>query len=330
MQFDQLKRREFITLLGAAAWPIATRAQQPAMPVIGFLNSGSAAQFAHLAAASRKGLSEAGYTEGQNVAIEYRWADGNYDRLPALAADLVRRQVSVIVATGGEPPASAAKRATHTIPIVFVASDDPVALGLVASFNEPGGNATGMSILPHATATKRWDLLHDLVPGASPIAYLAKPDSLSSQLELKTLQPIWHSLGQRVNILNVSNEHDLDTAFTRLVELRTSALFVPAEALFTTRRDQIVALAARHSVPAIYPFREFVAAGGLMSYGASLATAYRLSGVYAGRILKGERPANLPVLQPTRFEFVINLNTAKMLGLDIPLKLHAFADEVIE
>jgi putative ABC transport system substrate-binding protein len=187
-----------------------------------------------------------------------------------------------------------------------------------------------VSILPYATATKRWELLHDLVPSASPIAYLAKPDSLSSQLELKALQPIWASLAQQVNILNVSNEREIDTAFTRLVELRSGALFIPAEALLTARRDQIVTLAARHSVPAIYPFREFVAAGGLMSYGASLATSYRLTGVYAGRILKGEKPADLPVLQPTRFEFVINLKTAKMLGLDIPLKLHAFADEVIE
>jgi ABC-type uncharacterized transport system substrate-binding protein len=287
MQFGQLKRREFITLLGGAtAWPLTARAQQPAMPVVGFLNSGSAAQWTHLVAAFRKGLSETGYTKGQNVAVEYRWADGNYDSLPALAVDLVRRQVAVIVSTGGEPPALAAKQATQTIPIV-------VALGLVATLNRPGGNATGVSLLPNATATKRWDLLHDLVPGATPIAYLAKSDSLSSQLELKALQPIWASLGQQVNILSVRNEREIDAAFSTLVELHAGALFVPAEALFTVSRDQIVALAARHAVPAIYPFREFVAAGGLMSYGASLATAYRLAGVYAGRILVGEKTADL-------------------------------------
>ena len=326
-----MKRREFITLLGGAAtWPLAARAQQPTMPVIGFLNNASPGPFAHLVAAFRQGLNEAGYIEGQNVAIEYRWAEGQYHRLPELAADLVRRQVAVIVTTGGEPPALAAKGATQTIPIVFFLGEDPVALGLVASFNRPGGNATGMTLFAYSIATKRWELLHELVPRATPIAVLAKPDGLSSQLELRELQPIWGSLGQQVNILNASNEREIDAAFATLVELRAGALYVPAEALLTGRRDQIIALAARHAIPAVYAFREFAAAGGLMSYGASLAAGYRQTGIYAGRILKGEKPAGIPVQQPTKFELVINLKTAKTLGLTVPLTLQVAADEVIE
>jgi putative tryptophan/tyrosine transport system substrate-binding protein len=327
-----MRRRDFIALIGgaAAAWPLVAHAQQTPMPVIGFLNIASPEPFAHLVAAFRQGLNEATYVEGQNVAIEYRWAEGQYDRLPGLAADLVRHQVKVIVATGGEPPAMAAKQATQTIPIVFVVGDDPVALGLVDSFNRPGRNATGMAMLAYAASTKRWDLLTELVPSGAPIAVLAKPDSLSSQLELEELGPLWGSRGHPPNILNASNEDEIDAAFVRLVELRAGALFVTTEALWTNRRDQIIGLAARHAVPAIYPFREFVAAGGLMSYGFNLADTYRQVGIYAGRILKGEKPRDLPVQQPTKFDFVINLKAAKALGREIPPKLLAFADEVIE
>jgi putative tryptophan/tyrosine transport system substrate-binding protein len=300
------------------------------VPVVGFLNNASPGPFAHLVAAFRQGLNEAGYVEGRSVVIEFRWGEGQYDRLPALAADLVRRRAAVIVTTGGEPPALAAKQATRSIPILFVVGDDPVALGLVDSFNRPGRNATGAAILAFAAATKRWELLNELVPGGTPIAVLAKPDSLSSQLELKELQPVWHSRGQQVTVLNVSSEGEIDAAFARLVDLRAGALLVTSEAFLTSRRDQIISLAARHAVPAIYPFREFVAAGGLMSYGANLVAIYRHIGIYAGRILKGEKPGDLPVQQPTRFEYVINLNAAKALGREIPPTLLARADEVIE
>jgi putative tryptophan/tyrosine transport system substrate-binding protein len=309
---------------------VVARAQQPAVPVIGFLNNASPGPFARLVAAFHQGLSEAGFIEGQNVAIEYRWANGQYDQLPELAADLVRRQVAVIVATGGEPVAVAAKRATQTIPIVFVAGEDPVALGLVASFNRPGGNATGATVRGSGVAIKRWQLLRELVPGPAPIVVLAKFDSMSSQLESKVLQATWNSLGQQVKTLNASNEREIDVAFATLVELRAGALYVTADAFLTGSRDQIVALAARHAVPAIYAWREFPAAGGLMSYGPSLFAGYRQVGLYAGQILKGAKPADMPVQQPTKFEYVINLKTAKTLDLDIPPKLLTFADEVIE
>lgn len=327
-----MNRRKAILLLGgtAFAWPLAARAQQSAMPVIGFLNNASPGPFAHFVAAFREGLREVGYVDGQNVTIEFRWAEGQYDRLPELAADLVRRQVAVIATTGGEPPAIAAKQTTQTIPIVFFVGEDPVALGLVASFNRPGANATGATLMAHGAAEKRWGLLHELVPGAAPIAVLAKPEGLTSQLELKLLQPLWSSLGQQVKILNASNDREIDTAFADLVELRAGALFVCTEALFTNRRDQIVALAARYTVPACYAFREFTTAGGLMSYGASLADGYRQVGLYVGQILKGAKPGDLPIQQPTKFDLVINLKTAKALGLTVPPTLLVAADEVIE
>ena len=300
------------------------------MPVIGFLNNASPGPFTHLVAAFREGLKKVGYVEGQNVTIEFRWAEGQDDRLPELAVDLVRRQVAVIATTGGGPPASAAKRATQTIPIVFLIGEDPVALRLVASFNRPGANATGMTINAHGTAEKRWGLLHELVPGAALIAILANPDGLISQLELKVLQPLWSSLGQQVKILNARDDHDIDTALATLGDAPASALFVLAEPLFTSRRDQIVTLAARCAVPACYGFREFAAIGGLMSYGASLADGYRQVGLYAGQILKGAKPGDLPILQPTAFELVINLKTAKALRLTVPNTLLVNADEVIE
>jgi putative ABC transport system substrate-binding protein len=326
-----MRRRGFISLLGgAAAWPLATRAQQRPIPVIGFLNMGSPGPFTHLLAAFREGLNEAGYVEGQNVAVEYRWAEGGYDRLPELAADLVRHQVAVIVATGGEPAALAAKAATKTIPIVFVVGEDPVALGLVASFNRPGGNATGLALLAYSATTKRWELLREMVPGAASSAVLAKTGGLSSQIELKQLQAAAGTLGQPINVLYASNEPEIDAAFDNLVAQRAGALFVATEAFFTNRRDQIIALAARHAIPTSYPFREFVAAGGLMSYGPSLTDIYRQVALYAGRVVKGATPADLPVQSPTKFEHVINLKTAKALGLTVPLTLQVAADEVIE
>jgi putative ABC transport system substrate-binding protein len=326
-----MRRRGFISLLGgAAAWPLATRAQQRPIPVIGFLNMGSPGPFTHLLAAFREGLNEAGYVEGQNVAVEYRWAEGGYDRLPELAADLVRHQVAVIVATGGEPAALAAKAATKTIPIVFVVGEDPVALGLVAGFNRPGGNATGLALLAYSATTKRWELLREMVPGAASIAVLAKTGGLSSQIELKQLQAAAGTLGQPINVLYASNEPEIDAAFDNLVAQRAGALFVATEAFFTNRRDQIIALAARHAIPTSYPFREFVAAGGLMSYGPSLTDIYRQVALYAGRVVKGATPADLPVQSPTKFEHVINLKTAKALGLTVPLTLQVAADEVIE
>jgi putative tryptophan/tyrosine transport system substrate-binding protein len=327
-----MQRREFITLMGGAAvaWPLAARAQQRPIPVIGFLNMGSPGPFTHLLAAFREGLNEAGYVEGQNVAVEYRWAEGGYDRLPELAADLVRHQVAVIVATGGEPAALAAKAATKTIPIVFVVGEDPVALGLVASFNRPGGNATGLALLAYSATTKRWELLREMVPGAASIAVLAKTGGLSSQIELKQLQAAAGTLGQPINVLYASNEPEIDAAFDNLVAQRAGALFVATEAFFTNRRDQIIALAARHAIPTSYPFREFVAAGGLMSYGPSLTDIYRQVALYAGRVVKGATPADLPVQSPTKFEHVINLKTAKALGLTVPLTLQVAADEVIE
>jgi len=325
-------RRKFITGLGgtAVAWPLSTRAQQPTTPVVGFLNNASADPFAHLVAAFRNGLSEVGYVEGQNVTIEFRWAEGQYDRLPELANDLIRRRVAVIATTGGEPPALAAKRLTQTIPIVFFVNEDPVALGLVKSFNRPGGNATGTTLGAHGTAERRWGILHELVPGTALTAILAKPDGTSSQLELKVLQPLWESHGQQVKILNASSDRDINTVFAELAALGAGALFVTTEAFFTNRRNQIITLAARYRVPACYAFREFTAAGGFMSYGASLANGYRQVGLYVGQILKGAKPGDLPIQQPTKFELVINLKTAKALGLTIPPTLLATADEVIE
>jgi putative tryptophan/tyrosine transport system substrate-binding protein len=325
-----MRRREFIGGLGsAAAWPVVTRAQQ-LMPVIGFLSSRSSDESAYHVDAFRQGLAEAGYVEGRNVAIEYRWADGQYDRLPMLAAELVRRPVIVIAAAGGNPSASAAKAATMTIPIVFIVGDDPVRLGLVASLNRPGGNATGASVFTTELGSKRLELLHELMPGASIIGLLTNPNYPGSAREAAAVQAAARAIGRQVLVLNATNEGEIDTVFASLAQRRVNALLVDADALFVSRRDQLVALAKHHSMPTIYDLREFTTAGGLMSYGTKLAEGYRLVGVYAGRILKGEKAADLPVQQPTKFEMVINARTAKALGLTVPNSLLVSADEVIE
>jgi putative ABC transport system substrate-binding protein len=332
MQLDQLKRREFIALLGGAAvgWPLATHARQAALPVIGFLNSGSPNAFAHLVTAFHVGLKETGYVEGQNVAIEYRWAESRYDQLPALAADLVSRRVAVIAATGGDQSAVAAKVATKSIPIVFTAGGDPVRQGLVARLNQPSGNLTGISILTAAIESKRFGLLREMVPNAEVIGALVNPDSPGAELELRDIPEAAHAIGQQIVILRTRNQSEIDAAFATLAQQRIGALLVASDPFFTNHRDQILALAARYSVPAIYYLREFAAAGGLMSYGANLVDAFRQVGVYTGRILKGEKPADMPVIQPTKFEFVVNLKTAMALGLAVPPTLLATADEVIE
>jgi putative tryptophan/tyrosine transport system substrate-binding protein len=331
MRLDPLKRRQFTTLLGcAAAWPLAARAQQAAMPVIGFLNTQSPGSIPHWTAAFHQGLKETGFVEDQNVAVEYRWAQGQYDRLPELAADLVRRQVAVVAATGGEPSPQVAKAATQTIPIVFTANGDPLRDGLVASLNRPGGNATGITIFGGAAVAKRLQLMHDLMPNAATIAYLMNPNNPNAEIEMSAAQVAARALGQEMRVLSASNEGEFDAAFAAVVQQRASALVVASDALFFWQRDQLVSLAARHGMPAIYYLREFAHAGGLMAYGNSLPDAYRLAGVYVGRILKGEKPADLPVIQSTKFEFVINLKTANALGLTIPNSMQLLADEVIE
>ena len=323
-----MRRREFIALVGgAAAWPLAARAQQSGMPVIGFLHVGSPQPYAPMVAAFLQGLSEAGFVEARNVAIEYRWAENQVDRLPALAADLVRRGVDVIAPAGGPASVRAAKTMTTTIPIVFSLGSDPVKMGFVASLNRPGGNVTGVSFLANELEAKQLELLGELVPKADAIAYLVNPSNPNTPAAVRAAGQV---LGRRIHVFNASTERDLDIAFAGVGQQRAGALLISPDPLFTNRREQIVTLAVQHAVPTMYQFREFVAAGGLISYGVDLKDTYRQHGIYAGRILKGARPADLPVVQPTKFELVINLKTAKTLGLTVPATLLARADEVIE
>jgi putative ABC transport system substrate-binding protein len=329
---QQMKRRQFIALLGGAAvaWPFAARAQQPAIPVVGFLRSTAATGSEHIVTAFLQGLKEAGFVDGQNVAIEYRWADNQNDRLPALAADLIRRQVTVIVAAG-IPAALAAKAATTTIPIVFEIGADPVEVGLVASLNRPGGNLTGVTTLNVELASKRLELLHDVVPTTLSIALLVNPASpINAERQSTDAQTTARTLGLQLHVLHASTERDFDTVFASLVQMRAGALVINNDAFFLSRTEQLAALTVRHAVPTIFSYREFTAAGGLMSYGGSLTDAYRLTGVSTTRILKGEKPADLPVQQATKFELFINLKTAKSLGLTVPLIMQMTADEVIE
>jgi putative ABC transport system substrate-binding protein len=327
-----MRRREFISLISGAAatWPYAGRAQQPAMPVVGFLNAASPQAYARMSTAFLKGLGETSYIENQNVKIEYRWAQGEVNRLPAFAADLVHREVSVIAATG-TPAALAAKAATAIIPIVFETGSDPVQLGLVASLNRPGGNVTGVAQLAVELAPKRLELLHELVPTARVIALLVDPtDPAIFEKTTQSVQAAARSLGLELHVLNVSTERDLDAVFANLVQLRAGGLVISGGQFFNSRNKQIAARALQHTVPTIFPYRDFAAAGGLMSYGASIIDAYRLAGIYTGRVLKGEKPADLPVQQATKIELIINLETAKALGIAVPLSLSGRADEVIE
>ena len=334
MNLNRVRRREFLTLLGAAAAsPIVARAQQQTMPVIGFLSGYPAESFTPeiqpYIAAFRRGLSEAGYTDGQNVAIEYRWAENQSSRLPVLAAELARRKVAVLVSTGGAASTLAAKAATSTIPIVFTTGGDPVKLGLVASLNRPGGNATGVTMLSNVLTAKRLELVNEVVPSASAIGFLVDPNNPNAAAETSDAEVGARTIGKRVVLLRASTEHEIDIAFAALAKQRIEALVAAGEVFFESRRSQIVALAAQLAVPAVYN-REFASAGGLMGYGSNIADAYRQAGIYAGRILKGEKPADLPVQQTVKVELVLNLKTAKTLGITFPLSLLGRADEVIE
>jgi putative ABC transport system substrate-binding protein len=327
---SDMKRREFITLLGgAAAWPIAVRAQQPAMPVIGYLSSGTPGGFASMVAAFRRGLSETGHVEGRTFTIEFRWSEGQDERLPAFVTDLVRRQVAVIAATGGSTPAIAAKAATTTIPIVFTGGQDPVKLGLVESLGRPGGNATGVLNIGPALNSKRLELLHDLVPTAAMIGVLLKP-GLGSDEQIADLAAAAERLGRKIQVFRADTDSEMDASFAAMALERVAAIYIVPDPFFTSRVARLVALAAQHALPASYAFRSFAVAGGLTTYGANLPDQHRQAGVYAGRILKGTKPSELPVLQPTKFDLVINLGTAKALRLQVPDKLLALADEVIE
>jgi putative ABC transport system substrate-binding protein len=326
-----MKRREFIMLAGgtAAAWPLAAQAQPPATPVAGFLSTLSQWATDHLIAAWRRGLRETGFVDGKNVAIEYRFADGHYDRLPALATEFVHQPVSVIVAAAPSA-AIAAKMGTTTIPIVFVVGLDPVAAGLVVSFNQPGGNATGMTLITGPLGQKRLEILRELAPKVKVVPLLVNPTSPDAVPELRDIQAAARAMGLELRLLNASTPDEIDFAFGTLAQRRPDVLLVGSDPFFVMQRERLVASAARLGVPTVYPFREFVTAGGLVSYGASIANAYRQAGIYTGRILKGDKPADLPVMQPTTFELVINLKTAQTLGIDIPATLHARSDEVIE
>jgi putative tryptophan/tyrosine transport system substrate-binding protein len=327
-----MRRREFITLLGvAAAWPLVARAQQPAMPVIGVLSAEWPDPFTDRLRVFRDGLRETGYVEGRNLAIEYRWAEGQNDRLPALAAELIRRQVSVIVTAGSTPAALAARNATTTIPIVFYLGADPVEAGLVTSLSRPGGNLTGVVTLNVEVAPKRLELLHELVPTATVIAALVNPTNpVLAETLTRDLEAAAHTLGIKLHVLHASSDQDFGAVFASLVQLRAGGLVIGADPLFNSRGEQLAALAVRHAVPAIYQFREFVSAGGLLSYGTTVVDTYRPLGVYTGRILKGEKPAELAVQQATKLELIINMKTAKTLGIPVPLPLIGRADEVIE
>jgi ABC-type uncharacterized transport system substrate-binding protein len=327
-----MRRREFITLLGGAVapWPLAARAQQPALPVVGFLRNTSPDAAASFVAAFRQGLGEAGYVEGRNVLVEYRWTDGQTNQLPAMAADLAARQVNVIVALGSTPAIRAAKAATTTIPIVFMLGTDPVELGIVASLNRPGGNLTGVVNLNHQLAQKWLEVLHQLVPATTFALLVDRTNISTTNLYTREMQAAARTLGVQIHVLQANSDADFDAVFASVRDLRAAALVIVAALPFISHIEQLAALTLRHAVPAIFPFREFAAAGGLVSYGTDLADTYRLAGVYTGRILKGEKPSDLPVQQATKVELVLNLKTAKALGLEVPPTLLARADEVIE